>query len=105
MNEEELNLNKFINELDPFNMMIYKEYDIYQKETKLILKNKLNITTGYIKDIFKIGFDNDIDEDNCTKIKDYVLNTRGRIYNYQYFDIYNKLNKQKLNKQKLNKQN
>jgi hypothetical protein len=31
----EIKLTEFINKLDPFNMMIYNENDIYQKEVKL----------------------------------------------------------------------
>ena len=84
MNENENNLNKFINKLDPFKMMIYNESDIYQKETKLIWSKRVEISTGLIRGIFKMTFFTDIDEDKCYQILNYVLINREELYSYHY---------------------
>jgi len=70
-------LNEYINKLDPFDMMQFEDPYIYIKEVKLILDIK-NINTGKIKDIFNIGYNIYIDDDNA--------------YNINSFIFYNKLN-------------
>lgn len=80
-------LKIFINKLDPLEMMIYNDKDIYQKECKLIAMNKLLISEGKIREIFKLSFFKDIDYESCTKIKDFVINNRGTVYSYQYFNL------------------
>ena len=70
-------LNKYINKLDPFDMMQFEDPYIYLKEVKLILDIK-NINTGKIKDIFNIGYKIYIDDENA--------------YNINSFIFYNKLN-------------
>lgn len=87
MKEQELfnNLTKLINKLDPFNMMIYNESDIYQKEVKLILQKKNIINNGIIKDIFKITFFEYINDEHCNILTNYIINNRPVIYNYIFF--------------------
>ena len=80
-------LTKFINDIDPFNMMIYKEDDIYLKEVKLIVNNILTINNGKIKDIFKIAFFVDLEDTVCSKITEFVLNNRGEVYGYQLINL------------------
>ena len=41
----------FINSIDPYNMLQYGEPDIYIKEAKLLLYEKI-LTPGKVKDIF-----------------------------------------------------
>lgn len=72
----ENNLTNLINKLDPFNMMIYNERDIYQKEIKLIIKAMPSITREKIIEIFSISFFEKIDENKSSVIYDFVISNR-----------------------------
>ena len=68
-------LNQFINNLDPFDMLKYGEDNIYIKEVKLLLNNKI-ITTGKIKDIFYIGYKEKIPDDMAKDIYFFIAKSK-----------------------------
>tara|TARA_B100000902_G_C26767995_1_gene648953 strand:+ start:110 stop:364 length:255 start_codon:yes stop_codon:yes gene_type:complete len=67
----------FINSLDPYNMLQYGESEIYIKEAKLLLAEKI-LTPGKVKDIFFIGYSKYVDDIISHDIYNFVYNIKPK---------------------------
>jgi hypothetical protein len=67
----------FINLIDPYNMLQYGELDIYIKEAKLLLDEKI-LTPGKVKDIFYIGYNKYVDDTTSHDIYHFVYNIKPK---------------------------
>ena len=67
----------FINSIDPYNMLQYGEPDIYIKEAKLLLYEKI-LTPGKVKDIFYIGYNKYINDTTSRDIYNFVYNIKPK---------------------------
>ena len=65
-------LNEYMNSLDQFDMIQFDDMYVYIKEVKMILDIK-NINTGKIKDIFNIGYNNYINDENAFNINSFII--------------------------------
>jgi hypothetical protein len=67
----------FINSIDPYNMLQFGEPDIYIKEAKLLLDEKI-LTPGKVKDIFYIGYSEYVDDSTSTDIYHFVYHIKPK---------------------------
>tara|TARA_Y100000389_G_C17080252_1_gene326261 strand:+ start:233 stop:487 length:255 start_codon:yes stop_codon:yes gene_type:complete len=67
----------FINSIDPYNMLQYGESDIYIKEAKLLLDEKI-LTPGKVKDIFYIGYNEYVDDSIAHNIYNFVYDIKPK---------------------------
>tara|TARA_B100000575_G_C22925399_1_gene536599 strand:- start:198 stop:452 length:255 start_codon:yes stop_codon:yes gene_type:complete len=67
----------FINSIDPYNMLQYGEPDIYIKEAKLLLDEKI-LTPGKVKDIFYIGYSEYVDDSTSHNIYNFVYDIKPK---------------------------
>tara|TARA_Y100000768_G_scaffold385425_2_gene371524 strand:- start:2747 stop:3001 length:255 start_codon:yes stop_codon:yes gene_type:complete len=67
----------FINSIDPYNMLQFGEPDIYIKEAKLLLDEKI-LTPGKVKDIFYIGYSEYINDIISRDIYNFVYSIKPK---------------------------
>ena len=70
-------LNDYIKLLDPYNVMIYNDDDIYMKEVKLLLKEEI-IIPKKIQEIFNLAFKYDMDNMDAFYIETFI--NKNKLY-------------------------
>ena len=72
MEDKEILLKQYLNEIDPYNMIQFGDPNIYLKEVKLILREEF-ITSTKIENIFKLGYRDKLNTEISTNIFYFII--------------------------------